>query len=384
MAKAPLNIPCKNLHCKFEMRWFLLVLCASSLAGATTCAGDIASATVSVGAAGVDIAKAVASCSKDPAGCAEDISNTASSLAKASADVADAVQDCGGPSATAQCVSDVSGAAASLGSASSAVAKAVTDCGASPVKAIACGLDVAGGAADVTKAAKGIAAATSDCKGNSTVGVGADPSGGWLSYALYTAPSPTDTITRLSAKMTVPDAPTTRFGGEPAFWFGVQTAKGDGALVQPIMAKWLGGSFYMFHEIFDWTDGRDSQGRQVKVAPGDVVEASVSFVKGSGKGLGTYNMNMTSQGTGQVLSYSYDLLSGQTETEATAYFVLEHQPMTCKQLPPNGNVKWEDVAIEVNGQAVENAQWVAKQEQPKCSSQARVLDSQTIEISWTA
>ena len=28
--------------------------------------------------------------------------------------------------------------------------------------------------------------------------------------------------------------------GSPAFWFGVQTAKGDGALIQPIMAKWLG------------------------------------------------------------------------------------------------------------------------------------------------
>ena len=41
-------------------------------------------------------------------------------------------------------------------------------------------------------------------------------------------------------------------GSSPAFWFGVQTAKGDGALVQPIMAKELGyrpgsgSSFFMF------------------------------------------------------------------------------------------------------------------------------------------
>ena len=75
-----------------------------------------------------------------------------------------------------------------------------------------------------------------------------------LSYAVFKA-QPTQTITRMSATMTVPDAPKER-GSFPAFWFGTQTAKGDGALVQPIMAKWLGDSFYMFQEIFDWTAGK--------------------------------------------------------------------------------------------------------------------------------
>jgi hypothetical protein len=45
--------------------------------------------------------------------------------------------------------------------------------------------------------------------------------------------------------MVVPETPRSR-GGSPAFWFGVQTNKGDGALIQPIMAKWLGTGFYMF------------------------------------------------------------------------------------------------------------------------------------------
>jgi hypothetical protein len=92
--------------------------------------------------------------------------------------------------------------------------------------------------------------------------VGADPSGGWLSYAIYNAPNPTDgewplcfsntfmvfvwfvVITKLSATMVVPDTPQSR-GGSPAFWFGVQTQHGDGALIQPIMAKWLGKGFIM-------------------------------------------------------------------------------------------------------------------------------------------
>jgi hypothetical protein len=67
---------------------------------------------------------------------------------------------------------------------------------------------------------------------------GADPSSGWLSYAVYTAAAGA-TITHLSAKMTVPDDPKRR-GAEPAFWFGVQNHAGNGALVQPIEAKWIG------------------------------------------------------------------------------------------------------------------------------------------------
>ena len=61
--------------------------------------------------------------------------------------------------------------------------------------------------------------------------------------------------------MVVPESPKTP-GSSPAFWFGVQTEKGDGALVQPIMAKELGyrpgspSSFYMFQEIFDWVRAR--------------------------------------------------------------------------------------------------------------------------------
>ena len=143
--------------------------------------------------------------------------------------------------------------------------------------------------------------------------------------------------------MIVPDEPTSR-GGSPAFWFGVQTEHGDGALIQPIMAKWLGGSFNMFQEIFDWTDRRDSQTRGIKVEPGDTIQASVTYNK-AGRGLGTYAMNMTSARTGKRSDYSYALLPEQKATESVAYFVLEHQPSRCSELPPNGNVTWTKIAV---------------------------------------
>ena len=126
----------------------------------------------------------------------------------------------------------------------------------------------------------------------------------------------------------------------------------------------------MFHEVFDWTDERDVQGKQVQVAPGDVVEASVAFTPAADfatSGLGSYAMSMTSRDTKEQLTYTYDLLPGQKSSEATAYFVLEHQPFTCRgSLPGNGNVTWTDIKVEVNGAPVATPQWEAKQEQPKC------------------
>ena len=37
----------------------------------------------------------------------------------------------------------------------------------------------------------------------------------------------------------------------------------------------------------------------------------------------------------------------QKATESVAYFVLEHQPQKCNELPPNGNVRWTDIEVPV-------------------------------------
>jgi len=205
----------------------------------------------------------------------------------------------------------------------------------------------------------------------------ADPSGGWLSYAVYEAPDPTDIITKLSATMVVPKKPYSP-NGSPAFWFGTQTQHGDGALIQPIMAKWLGDGFYMFQEIFDWTDENDKQSKAIKVQPGDVIAAEVSYVKM----LNLYTMNMTNQNNGDVSNFHYKILPKQKATESVGYFVLEHQPDECNQLPPNGKVTWTNIQVEVNNKLVPNATWTAKQEQPACHSKAVVTDSSTISITW--
>ena len=204
-----------------------------------------------------------------------------------------------------------------------------------------------------------------------------DPSGGWLAYAIYEAPKASDIITSLSAVMSVPDNPK-RSGAEPAFWFGVQTHAGDGALVQPIQAKWLSGRWEMFHEIFDWTTHRDSAGPHFAVPAGDSVWAEVKF-KPSDR---SYDMSMTSLKTGQRTSFNYKLSSRQYATESTAYFVLEHQPRECSQLPPNGIVTWSNISVEVNNVHVPSPTLRAKQESPACGSKVHIVDNATVTLTW--
>ena len=206
------------------------------------------------------------------------------------------------------------------------------------------------------------------------ISIAADPSGGWLSYAVYRAPNASDIITRLSATMVVPSK---AHGGTPAFWFGVQTAHGDGALIQPIMSKWNGFNFNMFQEIFDWTDGHDEQTDGVGIQPGDVIDASLTYMDPR-----TYIMNMTCRRTGKESNYVYRLLPQQKATESVAYFVLEHQPFLCEELPRNGKCSWTNIAVDVNGKQVHDAMFQAKEENPKCGSRAVVNSYSSIDIVW--
>lgn len=62
-----------------------------------------------------------------------------------------------------------------------------------------------------------------------------------------------------------------------------------------------------------------------------------------------------------------------------------HQPFNgdCKGLPPSGQVRWTDIAVEVNGKKVANPEWQAKEESPVCGAKTVVVNSTAIDITWT-
>merc|ERR1712087_876674 len=95
-------------------------------------------------------------------------------------------------------------------------------------------------------------------------------------------------------------------------------------------------------------------------------------------------MEIAHVGSGKTISTPYKLESRQKETESSAYFVLEHQPSSCRAYPTNGVCEFENIYVEVEGQEVPNPQWQAKQERPACDSVTEIVDSQTIKTTWSS
>ena len=136
----------------------------------------------------------------------------------------------------------------------------------------------------------------------------------------------------------------------------------------------------MFHEIFDWTTHHDSAGSHYVVPSGDSIWAQVTYRARDN----SYNMDMRSLKTGQRALFNYKLSAAQSATESTAYFVLEHQPNRCSQLPPNGIVTWSNISVEVNGKKVEAPRFRAEQESPVCGSKVEIVSPSEITLTWDA
>ena len=151
-----------------------------------------------------------------------------------------------------------------------------------------------------------------------------DPAGSWLSYAVFEAENE-GRITQLNTTWTVPSNPSTSWGSNaPGWWFGVQTADGAGALIQPILAYGYQGSvFSIFNGVFDWNDGSwHTSDETYTVKPGDNITSSVVYHASDN----SYDMIIASNG--QSITTNYKILKEQgSKPESVAYFVLEHQPL---------------------------------------------------------
>ena len=203
-----------------------------------------------------------------------------------------------------------------------------------------------------------------------------DPADSWLSYAVY-KDSANRMVTLVNTSWVVPSDPKTPFGSNaPGWWYGVQTNAGDGALIQPILAYgYQGAKYSIFNGVFDWTDGSWHTSPEVyTVSPGDLITSSVYY-----KGDRTYTMVISSGD--KTISTDYTLLRGQTGNESAIYFVLEHQPETCRAYPTSGECTFKDINVAVDGTTI-TPTWAANQEDPKCNSKAVVVDSKTIKFTW--
>ena len=140
-----------------------------------------------------------------------------------------------------------------------------------------------------------------------------------------------------------------------------------------------GSHYTIFNGVFDWTDGSwHTSPEKYTVSPGDKITSSVTYNKAAN----SYTMLISSSQLGKTISTDYAIEKRQTETESSAVFVLEHQPLRCKAYPVGGEMSFETIYVEVDGKAVASPAWSALQERPACDSKAVIVDPATIKFTW--
>ena len=152
--------------------------------------------------------------------------------------------------------------------------------------------------------------------------------------------------------------------------------------MQPILAwNQRDNGFGVFHEVFDWSEGRDHQSPEhFAVKAGDILKQSVSYRQADH----SYDMLIYSEQLQRSLVWNYKLNPRQKAEETTAYIVVEHQPGNCAEYPASGGISFKDIYIEVAGKPVASPVFTPKQQRPACSSEAVVIDATAVDLKWPA
>lgn len=203
-----------------------------------------------------------------------------------------------------------------------------------------------------------------------------DPADGWLGYATGVSPTGEGIITYMSAKWTVGQNPAV--GG--AFfspWFGIE-ASDNLNLIQPVN-PWVGDSWQIYNEYFQWSPEYNYDSDAQTVNPGDVLFGSVTYVPANNS-YTIYHSDMT---TGWEVYSSIPIQqdnSGNYKKYTIAYIVYE-KPADCDQYPPDGQVTFSDITIQYDGQTVEPT-WTTGIVDDVCNNRAKIVNSTTVQITW--
>jgi len=206
--------------------------------------------------------------------------------------------------------------------------------------------------------------------------VAQDPADGWLGYATGVSPTGEGRITYMEAKWKVGQNP--QIGG--AFfspWFGIE-ASDNLNLIQPVN-PWVGDSWQIYNEYFQWSPEYNYNSDSQTVSPGDVLFGSVTYVAENN----TYTIYHSDMTTGWSVTSSIPIQtdnSGNYKNYTIAYVVYE-KDAECNQYPPDGSVTFYDITIQYDGATVTPA-WTTAYVDDVCNNRAHVVDPATIQITW--
>jgi len=201
-----------------------------------------------------------------------------------------------------------------------------------------------------------------------------DPASSWLAYTVSRGNG--KRVTYVNATWIVPQNPSNPYGGNaPGWWFGIEPNPASD-LIQPILAwGYTSNEFTIFNGYFQWDDGYWWSSTQGQVQPGNTVTAWVKYSPSDN----SYNMFIACKETGFSVKSNIPVEQGKLYTDT--YFVLEHQPDDCSGYPPNGQVTFTNIHIEIENKPV-TPQWTAHTYVPACNSQAVVLSPSSVKFTW--
>lgn len=145
------------------------------------------------------------------------------------------------------------------------------------------------------------------------------------------------------------------------------------------MARWLRHPIY----VRPASNGRDffclPHRSNVRVPPGTELAAEIV---GNGK---SYTMSIRRLDTNATVSYNLTVQTVPSDGPfVNVYFVLEHQPFFCDELPATNKLSYFDIEIEWGGKRLPSPNWSTHVKKPKCHSNVTVLSPSQISINWDA
>ena len=147
-------------------------------------------------------------------------------------------------------------------------------------------------------------------------------------------------------------------------------------LIQPILAYgYTGPEYSIFNGYYEWDDNYWWSSETGTVRPGQMVNASVWYDASSD----SYNMYISCKETGWSIMSNIPIEPGMLYTDT--YFVVEHQPNSCREYPQNGNIVFENIYIELDGKPTV-PHWKVAKYQDACGCTGSVLSPSKLKFTW--
>jgi len=201
-----------------------------------------------------------------------------------------------------------------------------------------------------------------------------DPADSWLAYTK--APGNGGKVTGVNASWIVPSNPSNQNGGNaPGWWFGIEPEPAC-FLIQPILAwGYTAEGFSIFNGYYEWDDSDWWSSEAGTVNPGNHINAWLEYLEHNN----SYNMWIGCEETGFGILSNIGVVENQTYTDT--YFVVEHQPQSCNQLPSNGQITFTNIQISIEGKPI-TPQWKGYTWQDDCNCEPKILSSSSVQFTW--